>query len=186
MAISELNAVSQPHSSFFSLMEYLSGQLLFVGTALLMVTIRKGVFMLLALSLVAIIGLLTIFDAAHPVDCNRYQNKACISMVMQGEVSLVHQKHNAESTISGVVTILLTLLLIAWALTRRLAGEEVAIAEVVLVSMLALALIASVTIRNDNIVFDSLAQRAFNTLASGAFLYVAYKVWLLSKTKTLP
>lgn len=176
MSISELNVTGQPFASFFSITEGLSGLFLLLGALGLLVAIRQGGFLFIALLLTASIGALTIFDATHPVDCNSFQNQACVIKMKSNQVSSTNKEHDIESAISNYAAILLALVLTVWAFVHKASGEDVPLAELVIVGTLAITIIAPLVIPKGSVVFDSIGQRAWNTLVSAEFLYIAYKV----------
>lgn len=180
MSISELNVPGQPYAAFFSITEGLSGACMLVSAAGLLVSIRKkNTFFLIALGLTAVLGVLTIFDATHPVDCNRYHNPTCIARAARGVISRTEEEHGIESDIMNYMTVALALVLMAWAFVHKALGEDVAVIELVAVTLLAIGVILSLIVHGDGVVFSSFIQRLWNVLVSFEFLYVAYKAWKL-------
>jgi hypothetical protein len=182
MSISELNVVGQPFSHFFTVTEWLSGLfLLFGGTVLLAALRRANLFLLGALLLISILGALTVFDATHPVDCNRYDNSACALKWARGEVTTEHQEHGLESEMSDYVIIALAAMLILWAAHQRLSEQIKSFPyEIPAVVLFSLAiLLPPLVISTNDITVDSVGQRAWNTLTSLAFIYVGYKIWYM-------
>ena len=177
MSISELNVSGQPYALFFSGTELLSGLFLLVSGLGLTSFTKKSKLALVVLALVALIGGLTIFDAVRPVDCNRYQNPACVAKIASGQLSASDRQHGTESRITDYATGFLALALIAWALAAKMPGRELAI-----VVVLAIGVIATSVIGSDSIVYDSISQRVWNVLVSFDFLFVAYKLKLRQYT----
>jgi hypothetical protein len=181
MSISELNVPGQPYASFFSITEGLSGFfLLFSGLALI-ATIRKGVFLIVALSLIALIGALTIFDATHPDDCSPYQNPVCATKMNDGQVSATEKAHGIESIITDYATVSLALFLMLWVGVRKLTGEDVVLVEIGSIVILGVGLILTRIIPTHDVSVGSLVQRTWNTLVSLEFLYVEYRVKTLMR-----
>lgn len=182
MSISELNVAGQPYAAFFSITEGLSGLLLLVGGLGLIVPARKDMIMILVLALTASIGALTIFDATHPVDCNQYQNPACVAKMKTGQVSKSTKEHGIESTITDYATVALALILVLWAIVHKKSGE-ITMFELLMVIIVALGVIAFLVVRIDNVAFNSIAQRLWNTFVSFDFAYIAYKLYPLLVAK---
>jgi|SRR5581483_4122431 len=177
MSISELNVSGEPFSRFFTGSEWLSGLLLLLGGLVLLYSIRKvGYFMLIALVLTILIGGLTIFDAAHPLECNRYQNPTCSLKWARGEVTSNQKEHGIESQTTNYVTIVLSIELVIWVLHQKLFKGERSYLELGLVALLAVATIAPLLISSSSIVTESIGQRIWNTLTSVLFLYIIYRV----------
>jgi hypothetical protein len=174
MSISELNVAGQPFAWFFTATEWLSGIFIILGCCMLMLVRGRGKFMLLALILTAAIGGLTIFDATHTLDCNRYQNPTCALKWTEGKVTTTHKEHGVESQITDYVTILLGITLVLWAIYHTL-SKDAPYVELALVLILALAIAGPILVSSKNIVIESLGQRLWNSLTSVAFLYIAYK-----------
>jgi hypothetical protein len=176
MSISELNVAGQPSSLFFAITEWLSGLTLLIGAILLIVTMRRGGFILISLLMIAMIGGLTIFDASHPVDCNRFQNQACTLKMARDDVTTINQEHDIETEISEYATMLLGLVLIVWATYHKLSGEEMPLIELLVIVAIIAITIAPLVMSTNNATIAALGQRLWNTFASIEFLYVAYKV----------
>jgi hypothetical protein len=176
MSISELNVSGQPFAQLFTATEWLSGLLLLIGGLVLTAMKPRSRFMLIALLLIAAIGGLTIFDATHPLDCNRYQNQICQIEWARGEVTITHKEHGIESRITDYATMLLAITLLAWALHHTFSKKNVPYIELAIVAVLAIAIVLPLIISSNSIVIESLGQRLWNTVTSLAFLYIAYKV----------
>lgn len=178
MSISELNVNGQPFAHFFTTTEWLSGLLILVGSLFLLPAVRKGgVFLLIALTLTACIGGLTIFDATHPVDCNRYQNKACQLKWARGEVSAVQKAHGLESETTDYITVLLSIEILVWALHQKiLKPKETSYLELGFLFILAIAIISPLLTSTGSIVVVSLGQRVWNTITSILFIYIIYRI----------
>lgn len=179
MSISELNVGGQPFSRFFTDTEWLSGLFILIGGLLLVYAIRKGgYFMLIALVLVAIIGGLTIFDATHPVDCNRYQHPACALKWARGEVSAIQKAHGIESETTGYITVLLSIELVVWTIYARLSKGRLSYSELCFVVLLALGVATPLLVPTNSITIttEAVGQRVWNTLTSVLLLYIIYQI----------
>jgi hypothetical protein len=180
MSISELNVTGQPFSRFFTDTEWFSGLFLLLGSLILLYNFRKGAhFMLIALLIIAGIGGLTIFDATHPVDCNRYQDMACQLKWARGEVSAVQKAHGFESEATAYITVLLSVELVVWALHQKLSQvKKISWVEVGLILFVAITVISPLFVfaSSDSIVVESLGQRLWNTMTSVLFVYVIYRI----------
>lgn len=182
MSISDLNVSGQPYAQFFSITEFLSGLFMLLGAGGLMISIRKGVFLLVALGAIALIGVLTVFDATHPTDCNPYHNPTCVADVAAGRVSKTEKEHGTESILTDYITVSLGLFLALWATVKKLTDEDIAAIELASLGVLALGLLVTRIIPTHDVVLGSLLQRTWNTLVSFEFVYVAWKVRHLSGT----
>jgi hypothetical protein len=180
MSISELEVVGQPHAGLFNLLEDISGICMIVGAFGLIAISRRFNSLLLVLLCIAAIGGLTLYDVAHPLDCNRYNNPVCVARINANEVSHSNVLHNDESRITAYITIVLALLIAAWAHLEDLPfAERIGLIAVALAVVIALILFDT----DGNVLTNSISERVWNVLVSAAIGYVAWK--LLMKPKHL-
>ncbi len=181
MSISELEAVGQPRSGFFDILDNLSGIALLVGALGLIVTLRQkfNVLLILILAATALIGGLTLYDVAHPLDCNRYNNPVCVARVDDNEISQVDILHNDESRVTAYATIVLSILIVLWAPLKNLLRFEL-IGLIIIVA----GVITTLALFNfdDNLVLSAVTERVWNVLVS---LDIGYVAWKLIKSKDL-
>jgi hypothetical protein len=173
MSISELEVVGQPHAGLFNFLEDASGICMIIGALGLIAVINRRVnIMLLILISIAAIGALTLYDVAHPLDCNRYNNPVCVSRVNANEVSHTDVLHNNESRITAYLTIFLAILIVTWTHVHKLRLSEhiglIVIAGVVVATLVVLD-------TNGNVLIDAVAERVWNVLVSIAIGYVSWK-----------
>lgn len=164
MSISELEAVGQSHAALFNILEDVSGLFMIIGALGLIVIKKLGLSLLsLILLTIAIIGGLTLYDVAHPLDCNTYQNPACSAKIAAGQVSHRQLQHVAESNITAYVTILLALLVVAWAYAAKLSASDCW-----LVALLAIGVIITLIIldTSNNVTLNAVSERLWNVLVS--------------------
>lgn len=183
-SISELEVSSQAWHWLFRSLDGLAGLLFIIGGC--------GVFMLrhLArsfwLNLVAILivalGLLTLFDIMHPLDCVRYHNPVCVTAIADHRLSHTNNLHESESRITAYVSGFIALAIIVWAWCSDLAKVFVGIA-VVLLGFIILAL----TIENTthSVLADAAAQRSWNLFVSSDIILLVIGINKLVKKQNL-
>ncbi|HVA10542.1 MAG TPA: DUF998 domain-containing protein [Candidatus Dormibacteraeota bacterium] len=182
MSISELEAVGQPHEYFFDALENVSGIAMIVGAlGLLIVALRRkfNAVLILILGAIVFIGGLTLYDVAHPLDCNRYNNPACVATVNANELSHGDILHNDESRVTAYATIVLSILIVFWAPLKTLQRFEL-IGLIIIVA----GVVTTLALLNfdDNLVLSAVSERVWNVLVS---LDVGYVAWKLIKPKGL-
>ncbi len=173
MSISGLGVPHQPHAALFNLLEYASGVCMVAGgLGVTLIFRRRALLVLMALA-VALIGVLTIYDVEHPLDCNAYRNPACVARARSGQVSYTEKLHDAESRITAYVTIVLAALVVIWAYTSKLARGELVLALVLLVVIAASLAMLDL---NSHIVANAVAERVWNTLVSLDIIIIALRL----------
>jgi hypothetical protein len=185
MSISELEAVGQPNASLFNILEDASGLLLIVGAlglllggAVTKLTRKRGLpSLLLSLILLAtmLIGALTLYDVAHPLDCNRYHDPACVAKIDAHPPQLSHTNmlHQTESTVTAYVTGVLVLLIALWAYMAKLPRAQLtAVTTLAIITILALIILDIST----NVLAGAISERVWNVLVSLDIGFVALKL----------
>ncbi len=180
MSISELEARRQLHAQLFNILEDVSGIFMIVGGVMLL-AVQRGITVIFATIIVCIIAIggLTLYDVAHPLDCNQYHNPACQARVKTGEVSRTDVLHNEESRITAYVTILLALLVILWVWQQGAPRTEI-----VWVSLCALAVIVPLAFLQwgNNVTVNAIAERIWNVAASIDIGIIAWRGLKTHKT----
>ena len=177
MSISELEVVGQPHVHLFNFLEDASGICMLIGAlGMIAVMNRRVNIMLLILLCIAAIGGLTLYDVAHPLDCNSYNNPVCLTRDNTNQVSHTDVLHNDESRITAYVTAVLAILVVILAHLKKLRRYEH-----LGFSVLALGVVASLVIldTNGNVFIDAVVERIWNVLVSIAIGYLAVKLMRL-------
>jgi hypothetical protein len=182
MSISELEVVGQPYKLLFDLLEDVSGLCMIVGAFGLIVFVNKRInVMLLILSCIAVIGALTLYDVAHPLDCNSYNNPVCLARDDANEVSHSDVLHNDESRLTAYITIVLAILIVVWAHLKKLRrSEHIGFTVIALVVVATLVVLDT----NGNVLIDAMSERIWNVLVSLAIGYISWK-FMRSKPGTL-
>lgn len=173
MSISELEALNQPYENLFDLLELVSGLLLVVGSLALIALVRKPTLLVLIAASIGAIGALTLYDVAHPLDCNQYNNPVCAAKVEANQVSRTNQLHIIESRITAYVTILLTVLVGIWTYVKKLPKSEL-----IFVALVLAATLVTLTIQNygNNVLTNAISERVWNTVVSLDIIFVAFRL----------
>jgi hypothetical protein len=175
MSISELEVVGQPRAWLFNFLEDASGICMIIGALGLIVTLGRKFnrVMLLILVVIAAIGVLTLYDVAHPLDCNRYNNPVCLAKINDNEVSHTNVLHNDESRITAYVTIALTILVVIWAPLKALERFELIGLIVIVAGVVTTLVVLDI---DSNILLGAVNERIWNILVSADIGYVAWKL----------
>jgi hypothetical protein len=185
MSISELNASGQPYAQFFRITELLSGILLFLAITSLAATIRIRGLLLLSSTLIAFVGLLTVYDALHNVDCNPYENAECTTKMLRGDISNTNKDHDTESLISTYTAGSLTIIVMVMAILRRNAYDGYGKLELHIVATITIGVLLSLILHYKSNTYNELCQRLFNMLLSLEFIYITYRVYLLQNQRRI-
>jgi hypothetical protein len=181
MSISELEVAGQQHTALFNFLEDASGTCIVIGTlGLIAIANRRINIMTIILISTTTIGALTLYDVAHPLDCNRYNNPVCVARVNANKVSRRDVLHNNESRITCYLTLLLAILIAVWAFVEKLQRSEL-IGLMVLAAGIAITL--AILDTNGNILTDAVSERIWNVLVSIDIGYVSWKFMKLKHSK---
>lgn len=174
MSISELDALRQPYAALFNILGDVSGLLMIVGAFGLGVINNQKLNTILLLILVSItaIGALTLYDVAHPVDCNRYRNPVCVVKWDTEQVSHRQVLHAIESKITVIMTVLLALLVVRWVYTENSLRSDRLVIIVLTISIL---ITLVMPVNANTIVLDSVFERIWNILVSVLIGYVGLR-----------
>lgn len=171
MSISELNVIGQPHYFLFTTLEYISGLLLIAAATVLLISFPKEILLILVSLVIAFIGLLTVYDAANPLDCNQYQNHDCLIRNNTDEVSITDKHHNTESRITAWVTIFLSILVSVVLYINKRRKTLFVFSLLILVCILATLGILNYS---SHIFANAIMERIWNVAVSGDFIIVGY------------
>jgi len=174
MSISELEVVGQTHASLFNFLEDVSGILMLVGAIGTILAFNRRInVLLLILICIGMIGALTLYDVAHPLDCNSYDNPVCISHIQKNHLSQTDVLHNDESRLTAYITIILAVLIVIWEHLNELRRAENIGLITIAVAVIGILIVLDT---NGNILVDAVAERIWNVLVSVAIGYVAVKL----------
>lgn len=174
MSISELEVRGQPYKRLFDILEDISGVCMIIGGLGLIALAKhkKNSIMPLILALVVAIGSLTLYDVAHPLDCNRYDNPACVARINTDEVSHTNVLHNDESFLTAYITTVLGLIIVCWTILKKLPRYKI-----VAFILLAAGIIITLYIldSNGNVELDAISERIWNVLVSIDIGYIGWQ-----------
>ncbi len=187
MSISELEAVHESFRGLFDVLELISGLLMIIGSLLVIVRLRSYRLLVVIAAAICTIGVLTVYDVNHPLDCNEYHNPVCVAKVDANQVSHTDKLHILESRITAYVTILFTLLVGAWAYVKKLPKSEL-----IFVAFVFAATLVTLTIQNygTNVLANAISERVWNSAVSLDIIFVALRLPKavqrpVSRTRTL-
>jgi nitrate reductase gamma subunit len=193
MSISELEAASQPHVSLFNSLENASGLLMIIGAlGLVFLRLTKAtphkisekerlrslplsIILSIVLFTITLIGVLTLYDVAHPLDCNRYHNPVCVAKIESQPPQLSHTNtlHETESRIAAYTTAFLVLVIVVWAYLAKLPNAELAgVASIAIATIIALTILDI----DGNVLAGAISERIWNVLVSLDIGFIALKL----------
>lgn len=181
MSISELNVTGQPHYLVFTLLEYVSGLLLLVSSVLLLLTHPKQLVAVLVFVSIAATGLLTIYDAANPLDCNQYQDTMCLTREDAFPGSLAEINHQLESIMTAYISII-SGFLISIFIYRMKHKAHLLRASIIILAIVMFSL--SLLSYSDHMLADAVLQRLWNVAVSIDFFIAGYCLYM-HKTKAI-
>lgn len=173
MSISELEANGQAHVGLFNFLEDASGVLMIIGGLGLLMSLGRKITLPIALILVSIvaIGGLTLYDVAHPLDCDRYNNPVCVEKVNDNDVSHTDVLHNDESRITAYVTIALALVTVVWTSIEKRDRSTILFLVIMALGVIATLILLDVS---NNVLAGAIAERIWNVLVSINIGFIAW------------
>ena len=130
MEISELSIPAQPWSWLFRVLDGSSALGMIGAAAGLLAQYKQAArrWLAIAAALLLTMGLLTLFDITHSLDCVQYQHPACVAVIDQHLTSANDNAHNAESNITSYASIAFALCMLALAIRFKQRRSLVAVA----------------------------------------------------------
>jgi hypothetical protein len=172
MSISELEVISQPGSFVFRSLDFISGIFLMLSAAgLLFITKARPILLGLIAICIGLIGFLTIFDVSHPLDCDSYNNNACITNENRNHVSYSHVLHLEESALTAYITVFLILFTVVWV---YLTGQSKFRLSVGLAVFFGIFIALYIMQSSGYIVANSVSERFWNVLVSSNIAFMAF------------
>lgn len=180
LSISELEVSTQPWHWLFRSLDGLSGLLLVIGgVGIFMIhKIAGSGWLKLVAILIAALGLLTLVDVAHPLDCVRYQNPACVANIAAHHLSHTNELHESESRITAYASGFLALLAVIWAFR---ANHSKAFTGLLVVLLALIIVTLQVEDHAGSVVTDAIAQRLWNLLVTSDLILLASGITKLLK-----
>lgn len=181
MSISELEANGQAHVGLFNFLEDASGVLMIIGGLGLFISIGRKATLPIALLLACIvaIGGLTLYDVAHPLDCDRYNNPICTTRVNDNDVSHTDVLHNDESRITAYVTIALGVVTVVWTFIEKQQRSTILFLAIMTIGVVVTLLLLDVS---NDVLAGAIAERIWNVLVS---INIGFIAWHYAKKPNL-
>ncbi|HSX05681.1 MAG TPA: hypothetical protein VLF69_04390 [Candidatus Saccharimonadales bacterium] len=177
MEISELSIPVQPWSWLFRILDGLSA-LCMIGLALVQLRIKKlpARWMIAGSLLLLALGLLTLFDITHSLDCVQYNHPACIAAVANHSTSMHDLAHKSESLVTSYISIFFAL----WVLCLNIRLRR-GVTMITWSGILALGIVGSLAILNaaHSLLLFAVTDRLWNLVLSADLLMLANSLIVL-------
>lgn len=181
MSISELEALHQPYANLFNFFEYASGTCLIIGAIGMILIIKKPTLLSAVAVGIGLIGCLTLYDVQHPLDCNEYQNPACVMRVNANQVSQTDKQHNEESRITAYVTAITAFLVALWS---YYGGHSRFLLAASIFALAGIIITLEILNYSDAVLPDAIAERVWNVLVSLDVVLATQGLAIIKKHKS--
>lgn len=173
MEISELSIPTQPWSWLFRALDGLSALCMIGAGASLLLQFRHTLrgWITIGSVLLLAMGLLTLFDITHSLDCVQYNNSACLTSIAHHTTSWHDNAHQSESIVTSYTSIVFVMWLVAVCVRYK---QKIVVTVATIILLVGIIWTLAILNETHDLLVYAINDRLWNLIFSGGLLILTY------------